>query len=228
MELPRVYVNHMTSLDRLAALEFGRVDDGQPRERWRPLSEDFAYLTEGERVVGFVVNRFSSFDAEPMPIWDTPRFHVPQLGLPDSPAGEIVIAVRALLGDRSSFNRLLFARACAADDPEQELAIWMACLTSGDAMAHFGLGCTLYKLGRFREAYRHLRYYVTIAPGHPWNWCWYGKAAEAMGELAEARVAYERTIALDDSDEDAGADATERLAQLGSSLTYGPGEEGSG
>ena len=150
-----------------------------------------------------------------MPIWDAPRFHVPQLGLPDSPAGEIVMAVRALLGERSSFNRVLFAQAANADDPEQALALWLACLTCGDAMAHFGLGCTLYELGRFREAYRHLRYYATIAPSHPWNRCWYGKAAEAIGELAEARMAYERTIALDDSDDDAGADAGERLAELG-------------
>ena len=80
-------------------------------------------------------------------------------------------------------------------------------------MAHFGLGCTLYKLGRFREAYRHLRYYATIAPAHPWNLCWYGKAAEAIGERAEASIAYERTIALDDSG-DAAVEARERLMDL--------------
>ena len=31
-------------------------------------------------------------------------------------------------------------------------------------MAHFGLGYTLYDLGRFQEAYRHLRHYTEIAP----------------------------------------------------------------
>ena len=107
---------------------------------------------------------------------------MPQLGLPESPAGEIVIAVRALLGDRSSFNRLLFRAGHATlTIRNRSCAIWMACLTSGDAMAHFGLGCTLYKLGRFREAYRHLRYYVTIAPGHPWNWCLVRKGGRGDG-----------------------------------------------
>ncbi len=31
-------------------------------------------------------------------------------------------------------------------------------------MAHFALGYTLYELGRYHEAYRHLRYYAQIAP----------------------------------------------------------------
>ncbi len=148
-----------------------------------------------------------------LPIWDGPRFHVPQLGLTSAPAGEIAMAARALLGDRSTFNRMLFQEATRAEDPNRAFSLWLACLTCGDNMAHFGLGYTLYELGRFREAYRHLRYYATIAPSHPWNLCWYGKAAEAIGELAEARTAYERTIALDDEDEAAG-EARQRLAGL--------------
>ena len=214
MELPRLYVNHIASLDWLVALEFGLVDDGQPKESWRLVGEQFGYLTAGDRTLGFRIVEFSEFDPELLPIWDGPRFHVPQLGLTDCAAGEIVLAVRALLGERCSFNRVLFEQAARADDPDHALSLWLACLTCGDAMAHFGLGCTLYKLGRFHEAYRHLRYYATIAPSHPWNLYWYGKAAEAIGELGEARKAYERTIALDDSD-DAGADARERLAGLG-------------
>lgn len=50
-------------------------------------------------------------------------------------------------------------------------------------MAHFALGYTLYELERYHEAYRHLRYYAQIAPAAPWNWCWFGKAAAAVGEL---------------------------------------------
>ena len=203
-------------MNALVALEFGRVDDGQPGDRWQMVTGRFGYLMDGDRAVGFRIDSFSEFDPERLPIWDAPRFHVPQLGLTESPAGEIVMAVRALLGDRSTFNRLLFSQATQAEDPEHALSIWLACLTSGDAMAHFGLGCTLYQLGRFREAYRHLRYYATIAPAHPWNLCWYGKAAEAIGERAEARIAYERTIALDDSD-DAAAEARERLMDLAAS-----------
>ena len=215
MELPRLYVNKIASLDWLVALEFGRVDDGQPPESWRQVGDQFAYLVDHDSAVGFRVIRFSEFDPELMPIWDGPRFHAPQLGLTDSPAGEISLAAQVLLGERASFNRVLFQQATRADDPQRAFSLWLACLTCGDPMAHFGLGYTLYELGRFREAYRHLRYYATIAPEHPWNWCWYGKAAEAIGELGEARKAYERTIALDDSD-DAGADARERLTTLGS------------
>lgn len=215
MDLPRLYVNNIGSLDWLVALEFGRVDDGQPRERWRPVEDRFAYLTDGDETVGFRITQFSKFDPELLPIWEGPRFHVPQLGLTDSPAGEIAVAVRALLGDRSTFNRMVFQGAARAEDPNRALSLWLACLTCGDAMAHFGLGYTLYELGRYREAYRHLRYYATIAPGHPWNWCWYGRAAEAIGELAEARMAYKRTIELDDSDAAAVA-AKVRLAALGS------------
>src|SRR4051794_27232828 len=47
-------------------------------------------------------------------------------------------------------------------------------------MAHFALGYTLYELGRFKEAYRHLRYYTEISPQGAWNWCWLGKAAQAV------------------------------------------------
>ena len=55
------------------------------------------------------------------------------------------------------------------------------------------------------EAYRHLRYYVEIAPAEPWNWCWFGKCAEALGEIEEARAAYQRAVDLTDL----GADETE-------------------
>jgi Flp pilus assembly protein TadD len=77
-------------------------------------------------------------------------------------------------------------------------------------MAQFALGYTLYEEGRFHEAYRHLRYYAEIAPAHPWNHVWLGKAAEAIGELAEARDAYELAIALSE----AGADETEAAELL--------------
>ena len=80
-------------------------------------------------------------------------------------------------------------------------------------MAHFALGYTLYELDRFREAYRHLRYYTELAPAHPWNRCWFGKAAEAMGETEEARSG----LPARDRTDRAGADETdadELLAEL--------------
>jgi predicted TPR repeat methyltransferase len=80
-------------------------------------------------------------------------------------------------------------------------------------MAHFGLGCALFNVGEVGEAYRHLRHYTEIAPHGSCNWCWYGRAAEAMGEVTEARRAYRCAIELTD-DGDQKTDAPERLAVL--------------
>jgi tetratricopeptide (TPR) repeat protein len=219
-ELPRLYISHDPDHDFLSAIEFGRVDDGQPAERWGALSDDFAYLHLGAAdhspPVGFKVLRFGGFDPEAeevQRIWEEPFFHAPQLGLLDASAGEIVLAARGLYGDRHSLNRALFDDAVTRGGPAA-LRAWLDCLQSGDAMAHFALGYTLYEEGRPHEAYRHLRYYVGIAPGQPWNHVWLGKAAAAIGELEEARAAYERAIELTA----AGAmetDAPSLLAELG-------------
>lgn len=83
-------------------------------------------------------------------------------------------------------------------------------------MGHYGLGYALYEVERFRDAYRHLRRYTEIVPTNAWAWCWLGKACAALGELAEARSAYETAVTL----ERAGGeetDAPELLAELGSS-----------
>jgi tetratricopeptide (TPR) repeat protein len=205
----RLYLNWIANLDWLIALEFGRVDDGQPSENWEGVSEAFGYLHEepGGRCVGFKILGFSLFDPEDeavAAIWDRPRFEVPALGLDDASAGEIVLAARALFGSESTVNRQFFSAAVDATG-EEALALWLACLQAGDSMAHFGLGYTLYELGRFSEAYRHLRHYTEIAPEGAWNWCWRGKAAAAIGELEEAEEAWEKAIGL----ERASGDETE-------------------
>jgi tetratricopeptide (TPR) repeat protein len=216
---PRLYISHAPELDRMSALEFGRVDDGIHSENWRPLGEHFAFLHNGPppagRVIGFSVHDLAEFDeeaAEVAPIWQPPLFDAPQLGLTAARAAEIVIAARSLYGDEPSINRFLFNRAAGATG-EEALGCWLACLQSGDPMAHFGLGYTLYELGRFHEAYRHLRYYSEISPAHPWNWRWLGIACEAIGETAEARQAYERAIELEEAGQEE-TDAMELLARL--------------
>ena len=135
---------------------------------------------------------------------------MPQLGLTDASVGEIVLAARALFGG-PTINRVYFKAAVNAD-PEEALDLWLSCLAAGDCMAHFALGYTLYDLGRFHEAYRHLRYYAELAPAGSWNWCWYGKAAQAIGEIDEARTAYLRAIELEPCDQE--TDAAELLAEL--------------
>lgn len=205
----RLYVSNLTDLDALIALEFGRVDEGQPDEHWRMAGDSFGFLLDGAggREVGFKITSFSEWDEDGLgveEVWDGPRFHVPQLGLPDSTVGEIVLAVRALYGTTDSINRQLFNRAIdAMGDPQEALCYWLPCLQAGDCMAHYAIGYSLYELGRYREAYRHLRYYAEITPENPWSWCWLGRAAQAIGELGEARAAYERAIGLDDEETDA-------------------------
>jgi hypothetical protein len=205
MGLPRLFISYepVVGLDRLMALEFGRVDDGQGPHRWREVGHGFGYLLDrpGGREVGFDVLDVSTFDPEQSgvaEIWDGPRFDAPQVGLADATAGEIVVATRATYGDELSLNRRYFHAAMDASGTEA-LKLWRHCLECGDQMAHFSLGYTLFELGRFPEAYRHLRYYVGIAPDASWNWCWLGKAAEAIGELEEARRAYERAIELEEA-----------------------------
>lgn len=148
-------------------------------------------------------------------MWSGPRFHVPQLGLGAATVGEIVLAARALFGEEPTINRVYFSAAVNADG-EDALSYWLSCLEAGDCMAHFALGYTLYDLGRFREAYRHLRYYAELAPAGSWNWCWYGKAAQAIGEIEEARTAYQRALELEPSDQE--TDAAELLAELDAGL----------
>ena len=210
---PRLYINRAADLDWLIALEFGRVDDGQPSDCWLSVSENFAWLRDGPdgRFVGFKILDFSTFDASDAKhasLWAGPRFDAPLVGLANATAGEIALATDALLDDHSTVNRHWFSNAVRNHHAPDEAAIqWLVCLQAGDSMAHFGLGCALYDLGRHREAYRHLRHYTELAPHSAWSWCWYGKAAEAIGEPTEAMHAYREALrleALDGSKTEAG------------------------
>ncbi len=212
----RLYLNHLPDYDWLIALEFGRIDDGQPADHWRGVSEHIGFLLDepGGREVGFKITSLSTFDDEARDlceVWDGPRFHVPQLGLGAATVGETVLASRALFGQEPTINRVCFS-AGVDSSGEAALENWLDCLEAGDCMAHFALGYTLYDLGRFHEAYRHLRYYAELAPAGAWNWCWYGKAAQAIGELDEARAAFRRAIELEPSSQE--TDAAGLLAEL--------------
>ncbi len=214
---PRLYLSHSASLDWLMAYEFGRVDDAQPRDCWQGVSDEFGYLLDAPdgRVVGFKVQEFSEFDldnSDVAEIWEAPLFDAPQLGLTNASAGEVAVAARAFFGGESSFNRQAFSVG-TSEKGEEALETWRICLQAGDTMAHFALGYTHFELGNFQDAYRHLRYYTEIAPAGPWNWTWFGRAAEAVGQSAEAADAYRRAIALTEEGEDT-TDARERLDAL--------------
>ena len=170
MPLPRLFVSFDADLDWLTCLEFGLVDDGQPSERWRVLAEWFGYYeTADGRVAGFKIPAVSDIDLDDPDVaemWDGPRFDVPLLGLDDVPAAEIVIAALAHFDGVNSLNRQLFDAAAGQSGALAAVA-WRQCLESGDAMAHFGLGCALLEDARPHRAYRHLRHYATTPTSRP-------------------------------------------------------------
>lgn len=214
---PRLFVAYDADLDWLMAYEFGRVDDGQPHECWIPVGEQCGLLLDrpGGRIVGFRIQGFSIFDAddeEVAALWCEPLFDAPQLGLIGVPAAAVAVAARSFFGEESSFSRQAFDAATGAHGAAA-LAGWRSCLQCGDMLAHFGLGYTLYEHGDLPAAYRHLRYYTEIAPGGPWTWCWFGRAAEAVGQRGEAIDAYRRAIALTEQGGEE-TDAPELLAAL--------------
>lgn len=198
----RLWLNRDVVLDWLIAIEYGRVDDGQPQERWHVISDEAAYLHAGPAdrspAVGFRINRFSEInpaDPELEALWNEPLFDCPQLGLTQASAGEIAVSAQGDYLNRPTLNRIYFWDATELEGAEA-VGPWTACLETGDLMASFALGYTLYKLGDFHRSYRRLRYYAEIAPAMPWTHVWYGRAAEAIGETAEAVGAYERAIEL--------------------------------
>jgi tetratricopeptide (TPR) repeat protein len=218
----RLHLTHIPELDTLVALEYGRVDEGTPEEWWRRVGARVAYLHDPrvDRDVGFKVRESSRLDVDTLSeVWRPPHFAVPMLALTEASAGEIILAARALLGSRPTISHEFFALAADACG-EEALTLWLCCLEAGDSIAHWGVGATLYRLGRFHEAYRHLRYYTEISPELSWTWCWYGRAAEALDLAGEALGAYRKAVAFEERDgEDTGAaelleDLEARLARL--------------
>ncbi len=199
MARPVLYINRDLEYDWLIAVEFGRVVDGQPDDHIRRVGDDFAYVLHGPdgEVVGFALGGLTAFDVDAHPeLWQGPNFDAPLFGLRDVPAAAVVLAARARLGRESTTNRVIFQLAANAEG-EEAVGLWRQCLETGDSMAHYGLGYTLLALGRAREAYGHLREYVECCPWNGWAWCWLGRAHETLGELTDARAAYERAIALE-------------------------------
>ena len=122
MELFLSYDEH---LDWLTLIEFGQVENAQPRDHWREVNESFGYLLRqpGGPEIGFKILGFSEFDpedAEVSEIWEGPGFDVPTLGLRNSTAGEIVLAAHPFLGGCSTINRLYFNRAMQTEGVEAQ------------------------------------------------------------------------------------------------------------
>ena len=206
--------------DWLEAVEFGSVVDGRPASQLVELTPEVRYVLRSARgpVSGFTVHKFSTFDVETIGdlAFSGPRFSVPLLGLDEATLGEVILSARARF-DVSTADVCFFmlALACAEEDGDLEGAAghWLSCVEAGDMRGHFGLGYTLYDLGRHREAYGHLRRYTELAPHNSWSWLWLGRAAEAVGELDEAKSAYRRAIRRE-REGSFRTDAPERLREL--------------
>src|SRR4051794_22512175 len=105
----RLHLSYVSELDDLIALEYGRVDEGQPRSCWRLVGTQIAYLHEGGDgpAVGFRVLGFSDVDLDDpavQEVWEAPLFEVPVLGLTAASAGEIMLAARALFDGTASIG----------------------------------------------------------------------------------------------------------------------------
>jgi hypothetical protein len=206
--------------DWLEAVEFGAVVDGRPGAQLVELSPDVRYVLRSARgpVVGFTVHKYAKLDVDTLDglAFEGPRFSVPLLGMDEATLGEVVLAARARF-DVSTADVCFFmlALSCAEDEGDLEAAAghWLSCIEAGDMRGHFGLGYTLYDLGRHREAYGHLRRYTELAAHNSWSWLWLGRAAEAVGELEEARNAYRRAIRRE-REGSFRTDAPERLREL--------------
>lgn len=187
------------SNDWLIALEFGCVLDGQPEDHYIELSDALSFIRRSprEEVIGFSISGVSGLDTEQPVLWEPPLFDLPELGLDVAPPGAVLAAARRSFPGLSTGDVILFEAAVDAEEPEQAALAWRVCLGAGDMRAHFGLGYTLCDLGRPREAYPHLRRYCELVPHNSWAWCWLGKACVRIGELTEARNAFEQAVAIE-------------------------------
>ena len=216
--------------DLVSAIAFGRVDDGLPPAQLVELDEEeriiFVLDRPGEGpVIGFIVRQPGDIDVaalESPDVWDGPRFDVPAMGLTAATVGEILLAVRGRFDDgepTAGAMHFHLAMGTAVEDgdaiTDYETAIgqWRLALEAGESKALFGLGYTLVEAGRPREAYDLLRRYTELTPHNAWAWCWLGRACSAIGDIAEARAAFEQALACE-REGSFGTDARELLGEL--------------
>ncbi len=195
-------ISHDLELDYVSALELGTVVDGRPDEEFVEIDQSCALVRRSARgpVIGFVVQEYSDYEIpSEVPLSLEHRFEVPVLGLRKANVVEIVISARATFGQQTTADVAFFDQAVNNQGRRSAEFGWRAALSTGNMKAHFGLGYTLWELGRFQEAYRHLRYYTELAPHNSWALCWFGKACVSLGLEGEARDAFERAIALEES-----------------------------
>jgi|SRR5512132_1493933 len=219
---PTLRISYDADTDVLLAVAPTAVVDGRLDDVTEELLEGLLVYRDGPDgpLIGFACADARGWDVlandDTAEIWDAPGFDAPTLGLLDASIGEIVLAAQTTLTS-STPHTVLFDHAVEAGDRgdwEESEGWWRLCLAAGDLRAHFGLGYTLVELGRPHEAFGHLRAHTELAPRLSWAWLWRGRAAQDMGEIAEARRCFVRAIEAEEAGGDE-TDAAERLARLG-------------
>jgi len=193
--------------DTLWALRPDVVIDGHPDDACdQPLAGFYIYRRgPGGLAIGFCTDEASEWDVMECAdesLWgaDDLAFDVPTLGLRAATIGEIILCARSAL-DESTPDIVFFQKAVAAggdENLERAETMWRRCLAAGDLKAHFGLGYTLVGLDRPHEAFGHLVTYTELTPELAWGWSWRGQAALAMGDVAEARMCFERAVEIEE------------------------------
>lgn len=194
-----LFVSHVPERDALYVLERGYVDDGLEEERKVEICENvwLALDLEGEECVGFILGPLSEFDFEApenAAVWTGPRFDVPALGVEHGTVGLVAATARLVLGDLRTPDRVLFEAAVRAEDPNEALALWEACLEEGNELARYAVGYTLLTLGRPQEAHEQLKRYSALVRRNAWAWCYLGQTCEQLDDFEGAEYAYRQAL----------------------------------
>lgn len=204
----------------LEAVEFGSVVDGRPPSELIEVTSDVRFVRGASRgpIIGFTVHGYPTIDLDELGAvaFAGPRFRVPVLGLDHASLGEVVLAARGRFAVSTAdvcFFSLALQSSEEDDDLEGAAGHWLSCMESGDMRGMFGLGYTLFDLGRHREAYTHLRRYAELAPHNSWSHVWLGRACEALGEYDEAATAYRMAVRRE-QEGSFRTDARQRLRDL--------------
>jgi hypothetical protein len=215
--------------DWLEAIEFGAVVDGRPATQLIEVAPQVRFVLRSPRgpVAGFTVHGLSGVDVDELGEagFGEPRFAVPLLGMDQASIGEVILAARGRF-EVSTADVCFFSLAlsCAEEEGDLEAAAghWLSCMEAGDMRGMFGLGYTMFDLGRHTDAYTHLRRYAELAPHNSWSWLWLGRTCEVLGELDEAAAAY-RAAMRREREGSFRTDAAERLRDLERRTTARPG-----
>lgn len=134
------------------------------------------------------------------PLWERPRFTIPQLGLVHAALGQIITVVqeRYLPGEITAADEHhLYALEASVEGRSGDAAYhWRRALEAGDLRAHRYLGALLLQTGATETAAAHLRYFTALDPTNQHAWADLADASASLGRSDEAQAARARSQSL--------------------------------